>query len=123
MIAIVKHHAELEIRAGRIGELAQSLEIRSIDRSGGLDLDTHQGSRLIFDNDVDLVLILVAEVIQTAGPTVLINGSLDGAQQIGCPLHLVDDGAIEIAHESGRVVARTVQHRVVVERDVDAVLG
>ena len=53
----------------------------------------------------------------------MVNGSLDRAQEIRRPLHFVDRAPVEATHKSYRILAGTLQDRVVVQREIGAFAG
>lgn len=59
---VVKHEPEDKAVATCICKLSKAIEIRTGDRCSCLDLDANDTAAAIFNDDVDLVLLFVAEV-------------------------------------------------------------
>jgi hypothetical protein len=67
--AIVANHSQLEVIAAGLRQLSESLEVTSIHGSARLDLGTDRCATSRFNHKVNLVLIFVSVVIQSASLT------------------------------------------------------
>ena len=67
--AIVENHSQLEVIAAGLCQLSESLEVTSIHGSARLDFDTDQCATPRFDHQINLVLIFVPVVVQSAALT------------------------------------------------------
>src|ERR1700730_11493595 len=66
---VVEHHSQLEIIAAGVRQLPEPLEVTRIHGSTGLDFDTDQCTTPSFNHKVNLVLVFVPVVIQSAALT------------------------------------------------------
>src|SRR5258708_26634913 len=64
--AIVEDHSQLEVIAAGLRQLSESLEVTSIHGSASLDFDTDQCATSRFNHKVNLVLIFVPVMVQSA---------------------------------------------------------
>src|SRR5580704_8014753 len=67
--AIVENHSQLEVIVAVPRQLSESLEVTSIHCSASLDFDTDQCATPRFNHKVNLVLVFVSVVIQSAALT------------------------------------------------------
>jgi hypothetical protein len=59
----VENHSQLEVIAGGLRQLSESLEVTSIHGSARFDFDTDQCATSGFDHKVNLVLIFIPVVV------------------------------------------------------------
>ena len=64
---IAENHSQLEVIATGVRQFPETLEVTGIHSSAGLDFDTDQGTTPSFNHKVNLVLVLIPVVIQSAG--------------------------------------------------------
>jgi hypothetical protein len=60
--------------------------------------------------------------VQAEAPGITIDGLFDRAQQLGCALHLVDNGSIHASQEGDGIGASPCKNRVVVERYIGSLV-